>query len=95
MDRRGWGFLPNPDDRHDSQPNMVPEWDHLLLAKSSQSYYSQLSPKTLAITTANLPEGFVSVVYGSNTSLYSNQLAYTGGGGGPYTWSITSGRQQV
>ena len=57
----------------------------------SESYYSQESPAPLIITTTHLPEGFVSTVYGSTSSLYSNQLTQTGGAGGPYTWTLTAG----
>ena len=57
----------------------------------SSSYYSQLSPAPLTITTTNLPEGFAGKAYGSVTSLYSNQLGESGGAGGPYTWTLTSG----
>lgn len=54
------------------------------------SFYSALSPAPLVITTANVPEGFVSVPYGSTGSLYSNQMKATGGVQ-PYVWTVSSG----
>jgi len=60
------------------------------LAIVSDTFYSALSPAPLVITTAHLPEGFVSTAYGSTSSLYSNQLQASGGVG-PYSWTITSG----
>jgi hypothetical protein len=54
------------------------------------SFYSAESPAPLVITTTAVPEGFVSTAYASTSSLYSNQLAATGGVG-PFAWTVTSG----
>ena len=53
------------------------------------TFYSDESPAPLVVTTTNLPEGFVSTAYGSTSSLYSNQLAASGGAP-PYAWSCPS-----
>jgi len=60
------------------------------VAVVSASFYSAISPASLAITTTNLPEGFLNTAYGSTVSLYTNQLNAVGGVQ-PYVWNLTSG----
>ena len=50
----------------------------------TQSYSIVINPVTPAITIHSLPNAIVSTAY-------SQQLAYTGGGSGTATWSITAG----
>jgi hypothetical protein len=59
-------------------------------AAVSATFFSDLSPAALAISTTALAEGFVGQVYGSETSNYSNQLRNYGGVG-PFSWSVVSG----
>jgi hypothetical protein len=53
-------------------------------ATAVQTYNLVITPPLPVVTTTSLP-------YGQTGSAYSQQLAYTGGGGGTATWAIVSG----
>ena len=55
---------------------------------TSTSYSLVISYPQLTVSTSSLPSGY------GNTA-YSQTLAATGGNGGPYTWSVTSGASSL